>query len=293
MGPDSDGKQAEERLSLLAAIVEDSDDAIVTKDSRWRHHLVERRSTAAVRLQRRGGDQSARPGSGALRQPALLAKGQLDDRHHDRGQVNPPGGATMKKQAKRARRPEARKPATAVPKGTPSVAAQAAHGASRPFPIVGIGASAGGLEALELFLKNVPATSGMAFVIVQHMDPTRKGIMAELLQRATAMEVVQVRDRTKVQPDHVYVIPPNKDMSILRGVLHLLEPTAPRGLRLPIDFFFRSLADDQQGRSIGVILSGMGADGTLGLQAIKAKGGRGLCAGARLSQVRRHAPQRH
>jgi two-component system CheB/CheR fusion protein len=141
------------------------------------------------------------------------------------------------------------------------------------FPIVGIGASAGGLEALELFLEHVPAGSGMAFVIVQHLDPTHKGIMVELLQRATPMPVVQVSDRLKVEPDRVYVIPPNKDLSILHGVLHLLEPFAPRGLRLPIDFFFRSLADDCRGRSIGVILSGMGSDGTLGLKAIKEKAG--------------------
>lgn len=136
-----------------------------------------------------------------------------------------------------------------------------------------MGASAGGLEALELFLGQVPKDSGMAFVIIQHLDPTRKGIMPELLQRATAMTVLSVKDRTSVQPDHVYVIPPNRDMSILRGVLHLLEPTAPRGLRLPIDFFFRSLALDQEERSIGVILSGMGSDGTLGLRAIKEKEG--------------------
>jgi len=141
------------------------------------------------------------------------------------------------------------------------------------FPIVGIGASAGGLEALEQFLSHVPAGSGMAFVIVQHLDPTRKGIMPELLQRVTAMEVVQVKDRTPVRPDRVYVIPPNKDMSILHGVLHLLHPVAPRGLRLPIDFFLRSLAQDQQERSVGVILSGMGSDGTLGLRAIKEKAG--------------------
>jgi len=141
------------------------------------------------------------------------------------------------------------------------------------FPIVGIGASAGGLEALELFLKHVPQGSGMAFVIVQHLDPTHKGILVELLQRTTPMPVVQVRDRLKVAPDHVYVIPPNRDMSILHGVLHLLAPAAPRGLRLPIDFFFRSLADDCQARSIGVILSGMGSDGTLGLGAIKEKAG--------------------
>ena len=113
----------------------------------------------------------------------------------------------------------------------------------------------------------------MAFVIVQHLDPTHKGIMAELLQRATGMKVIQVKDRTRVRPNCVYVIPPNKDMSILHGVLHLLAPAAPRGLRLPIDFFLRSLAQDRQERSIGVILSGMGSDGTLGLRAIKEKAG--------------------
>jgi two-component system CheB/CheR fusion protein len=145
--------------------------------------------------------------------------------------------------------------------------------AAARFPVVGIGASAGGLEALEHFLSHVPPNSGMAFVIVQHLDPTRKGIMPELLQRATRMKVIQVKDRTTVLPDRVYVIPPNKDMSILHGVLHLLEPAAQRGLRLPIDFFLRSLAHDRQEHSIGVILSGMGSDGTLGLRAIKEKGG--------------------
>jgi two-component system CheB/CheR fusion protein len=137
------------------------------------------------------------------------------------------------------------------------------------FPIVGIGASAGGLEALDQFLSRVPANSGMAFVVVQHLDPTRKGVMPELLQRATGMKVLQVKDRTRVKPDVVYVIPPGKDLSILRGVLYLFEPTAARGLRLPIDTFLRSLALDQQEQGIAVILSGMGSDGTLGLRAIK------------------------
>ncbi len=168
-----------------------------------------------------------------------------------------PSGPKMRKKAPAA---------TKLPEPQPPRARNA-------FPIVGIGASAGGLEALELFLKHVPEASGMAFVIVQHLDPTHKGILVELLQRTTRMPVVQVRDRQKVAPDRVYVIPPNKDMSILHGVLHLLEPTAPRGLRLPIDFFLRSLADDCQARSIGVILSGMGSDGTLGLRAIKEKAG--------------------
>ncbi len=146
-------------------------------------------------------------------------------------------------------------------------------GDSAIFPIVGIGASAGGLEALERFLLHVPPDSGMAFVLIQHLDPTHKGIMPELLQRDTGMKVVQVRDRTRVQPNCVYVIPPNKDMSLLHGVLHLFVPSEPRGRRLPIDFFLRSLALDRHERSIGVILSGMGSDGTLGLRAIKEAAG--------------------
>jgi chemotaxis methyl-accepting protein methylase len=144
---------------------------------------------------------------------------------------------------------------------------------SLSFPIIGIGASAGGLEALEQFLRNVPEKSGMAFVIIQHLDPTHKGMMPELLQRFTAMKVLQARDRMRVRPECVYVIPPNRDISILHGGLHLFEPTTPRGLRLPIDFFLRTLAEDRQDKSIGVILSGMGSDGTMGLRAIKEKGG--------------------
>ncbi|MEI8033360.1 MAG: chemotaxis protein CheB [Chlorobiaceae bacterium] len=142
-----------------------------------------------------------------------------------------------------------------------------------PFPVVGIGSSAGGLEALEIFLTHVPTPCGIAFVIIQHLDPTHKGIMVELLQRITPMPVVQVTDRLQIEPDHVYLIPPNQDMTMLHGTLHLLEMVKPRGLRLPIDFFFRSMADDLQQHSIGVILSGMGSDGTLGLRAIKEKGG--------------------
>ncbi len=161
------------------------------------------------------------------------------------------------------------------PVPAPKKASAALVGDSRrtPFPIVGIGASAGGLEALEGFLARVPPGSGMAYVVIQHLDPNHKAIMAELLQRTTRMEVCQARDRMKVLPDHVYVIPPNKDISVLHGVLHLLEPAAPHGLRLPIDFFFRTLAEDRGEASIGIILSGMGSDGTLGLRAIKEKTG--------------------
>ena len=141
------------------------------------------------------------------------------------------------------------------------------------FPIVGIGASAGGLEAIEQFLLNIPENSGMAYVVVQHLDPTQKGMLPELLQRVTKMEVHQAKNRMAVKQNCVYVIPPNKSMSISKGVLHLSEPHESRGKRLPVDYFFRSLADDRKELSIGIVLSGMGSDGSLGLRAIKENNG--------------------
>jgi two-component system, chemotaxis family, CheB/CheR fusion protein len=159
------------------------------------------------------------------------------------------------------------------PKSTVSSKGKSTDSTKTKFPIVCIGASAGGLEALEQFLGNVPADSGLAYVVIQHLDPTQKGMLPELLQRVTAMKVLQVKDRMPIKTDCVYVIPPNTSMSILKGVLHLFEPIEARGLRLPIDFFMRSLADDQLENSIGVVLSGMGSDGTIGLRAIKEKGG--------------------
>jgi len=141
------------------------------------------------------------------------------------------------------------------------------------FLIVGIGASAGGLEALEQFFGNMPTNNGLAFVVIQHLDPTRVDIMPELLQRITTMKVLQANDGIKVKPNCIYVIPPNKSMSLLNGALHLFAPVELRGLRLPIDIFFRSLADDRQEKSIGIILSGMGSDGSLGMKAIKEKNG--------------------
>lgn len=141
------------------------------------------------------------------------------------------------------------------------------------FPIVGIGASAGGLEALEQLLGSVPDNSGMAYVVIQHLDPTQKGMLPELLQRVSKIKVFQAKDRTKVLPNSIYVIPPNKSMSILKGVLYLFEPIEARGLRLPIDFFLSSLAQDQKEFAIGVILSGMGSDGCIGIGAIKESNG--------------------
>lgn len=141
------------------------------------------------------------------------------------------------------------------------------------FPIVAIGTSAGGLEALEQFFGNMAPDSGLAFVVIQHLDPTHVGILPELLQRVTQMKVQQATDGLLVKPDCVYVIPPNKSLSVLNGHLHLLVPVESRGLRLPIDFFMKSLAIDRLQNGVGVILSGMGSDGTQGIKAIKEKNG--------------------
>jgi two-component system CheB/CheR fusion protein len=142
--------------------------------------------------------------------------------------------------------------------------------------IVGIGASAGGLAALERFLASVPADSGLAYVVVQHLDPTHKAMLTELLQRVTAMPVREAVASMRVEPDAVYVIPPNTELTVVAGALNLALPSQRRGMRLPIDVLFASLARDQGERAIGVVLSGMGADGTLGLQAIKSLGGLAL-----------------
>jgi two-component system CheB/CheR fusion protein len=143
------------------------------------------------------------------------------------------------------------------------------------FPIVGIGASAGGLAAFEAFFASMPpdTESGMAFVLVQHLDPSHKSILTELVRRYTKMQVFEVTDGLAVEPNCTYIIPPNRDMALLRGHLHLMEPAMPRGLRLPIDFFFRSLAQDRGERAICIVLSGTGTDGTLGLRAVKETGG--------------------
>lgn len=142
-----------------------------------------------------------------------------------------------------------------------------------PFPIVGIGASAGGLEAFTEMLRFLPDATGMAYVFVQHLDPTHDSILPSLLAHATTMDVHEAQDAQVVEADHLYVIPPNSDMTLEQGMLKLLPRTATRGQHLSIDGFFRSLADDQKGQAIGVILSGTASDGTIGLQAIKAEGG--------------------
>lgn len=144
------------------------------------------------------------------------------------------------------------------------------------FLTIGMGASAGGLEAFKEFFEAMPAAPGMAFVIVQHLDPTHKSLMVPILKNHTKMEVMEVTDRTKVTPNVIFVIPPNKDMAIFNGVLHLMKPSVARGFRRPIDFFLRSLAEDQKEKAVGIILSGTGSEGTLSLKDIKGQGGLAL-----------------
>ena len=141
------------------------------------------------------------------------------------------------------------------------------------FPIVGIGASAGGLEAFEAFFRACPADTGMAFVLVPHLDPSHASLLAEILQRITAMPVTQALDQVRVEPNCVYIIPPNREMGILNRVLQLSAPSELRGQRMLIDSFLRSLAEDQAENAIGVIFSGTANDGTLGLGAIFGAGG--------------------
>ena len=137
------------------------------------------------------------------------------------------------------------------------------------FYIVGMGASAGGLETFERFFKKMPNNPGMAFILVPHLDPTHISLMPELIQKCSKMKVFQVKDGIEVQPNAVYIVPPNNDLAIINATLQLLQPLKSSGLRMPIDYFFRSLAQDQAQKAICIILSGMGTDGTLGLRAIK------------------------
>jgi two-component system, chemotaxis family, CheB/CheR fusion protein len=143
------------------------------------------------------------------------------------------------------------------------------------FPIVGIGASAGGLDAFEKLFSAIPDDTnlGVAVVVIQHLDPNHKSMLTELIGRYTRIPVYEVKDGMVVQPNCVYVIPPNNDMILESGRLQLQEPIEPRGFRLPINLFFRSLALNKQEMSIGIILSGTGEDGTLGVHAIKDVGG--------------------
>lgn len=137
------------------------------------------------------------------------------------------------------------------------------------FYVVGIGASAGGLDALERFFGNMPENTGMAFIVVSHLDPSHVSIMPELIQKTTRMKLFQAEDGMLIEPDHIYVAPPNRDLAILNRTIQLIEPLEAHGFRLPIDYFFKSLSADLGGKAVCIILSGMASDGTAGLKAIK------------------------
>ena len=145
--------------------------------------------------------------------------------------------------------------------------------AAESFPVVGLGASAGGLDAFRKLLDALPADTGMAFVLIQHLDPTHASMMVDLLAGHTPMKVLQAADGMPLERDHVYLIPPGAYLSIRGGALRLSEPRERHGARMPFDFFLRSLAEGCGERAICVILSGTGADGSLGLKAVKEKGG--------------------
>jgi two-component system, chemotaxis family, CheB/CheR fusion protein len=170
--------------------------------------------------------------------------------------------------------PETRSHMVAIESSTQKVSEATAEVIAEDFPIVGVGASAGGLAAFEAFFSALPDTteSGMALVLIQHLAPDHESILTDLVKRYTGMSVFEVEDGMTVQRNCAYIIPPNRDMTITRGKLRLSPPLAPRGQRLPIDWFFTSLADEQRGRAVGIVLSGTGSDGTLGARAIKAKG---------------------
>ena len=141
------------------------------------------------------------------------------------------------------------------------------------FPIVGLGASAGGLDAFRKFFDAFPANSGMAIVLIQHLDPNHDSLMADLLTSHTPMVVLQAADGAQVEPNHVYLIPPGTYLAIEHGILRLSKPVERHGARMPFDFFLRTLAEDCGGRAICVVLSGTGTDGSLGLKAVKDRGG--------------------
>ncbi|MDQ3133973.1 MAG: chemotaxis protein CheB, partial [Acidobacteriota bacterium] len=139
-----------------------------------------------------------------------------------------------------------------------------------PFPVIGLGASAGGLQALKDFFTHMPAESGMAFVVIMHLSPKHESHAAALLQATTEMPVTQVTEAVKVEPNHVYVIPPTKNLEMHDGHITLTEPEPlHRGKQVAIDLFFRTLGETHNQNAVGIVLSGMGSDGTNGLKRIK------------------------
>ncbi|HEY0258171.1 MAG TPA: chemotaxis protein CheB, partial [Candidatus Methylacidiphilales bacterium] len=171
------------------------------------------------------------------------------------------------------RKPDKRKPAPPPPTKRPAPSSDHPGAAHHSFPIVGLGASAGGLETLEKFIANVPPDSGLAYVAVTHQHPGYISMLPELLQRKAHIRVEAATDGLVLEPNCFYLSSSSGYLAVFHGALHIIEPEAPGTLRLPIDYFFRSLAEDRKERAIGIILSGTGTDGSDGLRAIKGSGG--------------------
>ncbi len=184
-------------------------------------------------------------------------------------------GKSVRKKTKHPKPENLPQPAQSAPPvaSVDSAASEADEGEEGVFPIVGIGASAGGLEAFTEMLQSLPDNSGMGFVFVQHLDPKHVSILTELLQRHTKMPVQEATEGLRVEPNHIYVIPRDKHMGLVKGVLSLSPRVDSPIPHMPIDPFLRSLANDQKSKAIGVILSGNASDGALGMMAIKAGGG--------------------
>ena len=172
--------------------------------------------------------------------------------------VRPPGKPPAKKQAQEALSPKN---------------AELPDRSFSAFPIVAIGASAGGLEAITQFVTHLAPDLGMAYVVVQHLDPKHKSMLVELLSRHTTVPIEEVRHKTKVEKDRIYVIPPNRKMYLERGELCLSSRGSPTVKEMPIDYLFRTVALECPGNCIGVVLSGTGSDGSLGIEEIKSAGG--------------------
>lgn len=185
----------------------------------------------------------------------------------DKYEILPPfneKGATM---------PTKKKKASTEPKPASLKAGQKKQSIKSDQLIVGIGASAGGLETLEVFFRNMVPDSGLAFVIIQHLSPQHKSIMAALLAKHTRMSVREIEDATPLEPNCVYLNPPDKNVAVFNGVLHLMAPIKSGAINMPIDFFFRSLSEDRKEKAIAIILSGTASDGTIGIKAVKGESG--------------------
>ncbi|SMX25805.1 chemotaxis protein CheB [Boseongicola aestuarii] len=175
--------------------------------------------------------------------------------------------------ARQPKTPSTKASGKTPPKGAPKSKTSRSQPVPKGIPVVGLGASAGGLQAFTQFFQAMPNRTGMAFVVIHHVDPDHESLMADLLAKHTRMTVALAEDDTPIAADHVYIIPPNRFLSIEKGVLHLSEPAERRGMRLPIDFFLRSLAEDQKQKAVAIIMSGTGGDGTAGIRSIKETGG--------------------